>query len=102
MNDQEIVKEFQRNRRETFRIVAILLIAACLCLTSLILFNLDFLMILILILITFLFMASAIIVISTKYRCPICKKIPWTDSFTEQGGVDLNPDVCPNCKAQLK
>jgi len=48
-----------------------------------------------------LFLSSLILVVTTKYRCPRCNQIPWTDSFTEQGGLDLNPEFCAKCRAPL-
>jgi len=90
-----------------FRITIPWISAGILCLIAILLIGITdltvpALTIPILAIFVFLSLSCVILIFSNMYRCPRCNNIPWTDSFTEQGGIDLNPDVCYYCKARLK
>jgi hypothetical protein len=107
MNDTDTAKAFQKRRRETFRMAIPLALATAVCFAVILMigisgFEVPALIIPGLAVLTFFFLSSLILIVSAKYRCPKCNKIPWTDCFTEQGGVDLNPEVCSNCHSRLK
>jgi len=107
MNEKDTAKEFQARRRKTFLVATPLAFATLSCFLAILLigiFGRDVPMLVIPVLAAFsvLFLSSLILVVTTKYRCPKCNQIPWTDSFTEQGGLDLNPEFCSKCHAPLK
>jgi len=107
MNDTDTAKEFQNRRRKTFRIAMPLALAMVICFALILLIGISdcevpAFTIHVLALLIFLFLGSLILTVTSNYRCPRCNEIPWTDSFTEQGGVDLSPEVCSKCHARLK
>lgn len=106
-NEKDTAREFQLRRRKTFRIVLPLGLATVISMAILLLIGITgidapALTIPFLALMIFLFLGIIILTVNAHYRCPRCKEIPWTDSFTEQGGIDLNPEICSKCGARLK
>jgi len=110
-NDMDTVQEFQRRRRETWKAVKpfIALMGGGIAGFILMIVANDFhlppdkkflvlLFLFALIGISFLFI---VLIIRAKYVCPRCNKIPVYE-YSGQGGVDLNPDVCPYCGTRLK
>jgi hypothetical protein len=62
----------------------------------------EFVTLFILFVLTAFSLVRIIFIVRAKYRCPRCGNIPWTDSFTEQGALDLSPDTCSSCGSLLK
>jgi uncharacterized membrane protein len=106
-SNENSAQEFQKRRRKAFRTAIPCLLAGLICFAAIGLIGIADLpapafTISILALLTFLFIGCGILVFRAGYRCPKCGRIPWTDSFTEQGGVDLDPEVCAHCGVRLK
>lgn len=110
-NDSDCAQEFQRRRREVWKTAKLWIFVAVLGFVAIPLVGITgfsipplepFMMLLVPVIAIIFSLGRVVLIVSAKYRCPRCNKIPWTDSFSEQGGLDLDPDFCSSCKARLK
>ena len=93
-----IASEFQRRRKKW-----ILISIVCSCVFLPLLFTLDSFegqRLSIGITVFTLSLIAWVVFTLTVYTCPKCDTVPFT--IVAQGGVVLNPDSCPLCKAILK
>jgi len=107
----DTAKEFQRRRRETRKAVTPFIVLLAVGIAGFILmivtnnFNLSpdktFLVLLFLFVLVGISILFIVLIIRAKYLCPQCNNIPMY-IYSGEGGVDLNPDICPYCGARLK
>lgn len=110
VNEQEIIDQFQRNRKKGLTYGGIPLILGVLIFLSLILLlmiikdkDIADMYALCLIVAGFIVFGCGAYILPLYYRCPVCDALPMALMWGGGGlGLMLDPESCPKCKVRLK